>query len=545
MQSINLPLRFKFIFESAKQAIIKNIVLIFLIGNSLFCIAQVKSHDDVLYETVVKTAGTDINKAMQLADSLNRLSVQPLHKIKSLMLLAELKAGTGKKKEALDYAFEAEQITFDNNLYEWQARIYGFIATHYRSLGLKKQSKAYLTKGLEAIGNVEDKHIVNQYKGLVYQEFALYEIENKNYHLAIEYLRKAEPCFKYIRNIELRSYQFATNYGQLGRVYLNLKDTKKAIANFNKSLELLSGIKNEATIVKGFMYEGIGRALLEDKDFKRSITYLEKALEIAKKSNDLSLIEEVYCDLAIYYMEIGNKEEFKKYNNLYQDAREKSIKVNKDSSEVVVNRLEERQKEISLKHNLIFAGLGILLVSLIIVVFVIRTKRKREYKKFQEIIKSISDLQHPGLLEIPEPVADKTIVADNQEQEKELMSKEVEQSILDKLYVFEQGSEFTNKNLNLSALSVLLETNSKYLSYVINKHKKKDFNNYINELRIIYIIKKLESSPEYLNYKISYLAEECGFSSHSKFTDKFKMVTDMSPSSFISFLQKEVKGKVA
>ena len=123
--------------------------------------------------------------------------------------------------------------------------------------------------------------------------------------------------------------------------------------------------------------------------------------------------------------------------------------------------------------------------------------------------------------------------------EKELMPKDVEQSILLKLAKFEQGEEFTSKTINLAGLAVMLETNTKYLSHVINKHKMKDFSNYINELRIYYIIGKLESTPEYLNYKISYLAENAGFSSHSKFTDKFKAVAGMSPSSFIDFLRKE------
>ncbi|HLV38436.1 helix-turn-helix domain-containing protein, partial [Xanthomarina sp.] len=58
----------------------------------------------------------------------------------------------------------------------------------------------------------------------------------------------------------------------------------------------------------------------------------------------------------------------------------------------------------------------------------------------------------------------------------------------------------------------------------------------INKLRIQYIVNKLKSDPDYLNYKISYLAEECGFSSHSKFSASFKNVTGLSPSTFISNL---------
>src|SRR5690606_16356953 len=138
--------------------------LLLLIGN--LCFAQNKSYDDVLYQAVVKTAGTDMALAKKMADSLYKSSVEPIHKVKSLMLLSDLNLTTGKKKEGINYAFRAEQIASENNLFEWKARIYGYIATHYRSIGLKKQSKLYLNKGLEAINKVTDVHIVNQYKAL-------------------------------------------------------------------------------------------------------------------------------------------------------------------------------------------------------------------------------------------------------------------------------------------------------------------------------------------------------------------------------------------
>lgn len=505
--------------------------------------SQVKSYDEVLYRTVVKTAGSDITLAKKLADSLYRSSEQPLHKVKSLMLLSELDLTTGHKKEGIGYAFEAEQIASDNKLYEWQARIYGFIATHYRTIGLKKQSKLYLKNGLEAIGNVNDIHIVNQYKAMVYQELALYDIEDKNYKNAIATLKKAEPYFKFIRNKELQQYQLATNFGQLGRAYLNIKDTKTAIVNFKKALLLLSQIKQESAVLKGFMHEGIGRALLEEQAIKQAKPYLDKALSIALSSSDLSLNEEVYCDLAIYYMETGSLVQYNKYSNLFQAARENSVKVNKESAEIVVNRLEERQKKIEFQHTLLFAGLGLTSLFLIIALIVARAKKKKQYVKFQEIIQNISQHVPPfGANEITGVLAPVEVtVAEISLGEKEMMPREVEEAILNKLSVFEQGDAFANTSINLASLSVMLETNSKYLSHVINKHKGKDFSNYINDLRIYYILRKLESSPEYLNYKISYLAEKSGFSSHSKFTAKFTGVTGMSPSTFMSLLRKENK----
>lgn len=181
--------------------------------------------------------------------------------------------------------------------------------------------------------------------------------------------------------------------------------------------------------------------------------------------------------------------------------------------------------------------LSYLLICLAIIVLLVflleRTNRKKKYK-FPEaaggkdgyfIEKTVTENDRTSRFAI----------------DKEIMSCEVKEEILKKLLLFEEGTKYTDKNFNLSALSVKLKTNTKYLSYIINKYKKKDFNTYINELRIFYILKKMQSNPAYLNYKISYLAEECGFSSHSKFTAVFKSVVGMSPSHFMDMLGKKPK----
>jgi YesN/AraC family two-component response regulator len=99
--------------------------------------------------------------------------------------------------------------------------------------------------------------------------------------------------------------------------------------------------------------------------------------------------------------------------------------------------------------------------------------------------------------------------------------------------------------MSLATLAAQLDTNTKYLSETINKHYHDNFNTYINRLRINYIIEKLKNEPEYLNYKISYLAEESGFSSHSSFATIFKTITGIAPTVFIELIGKEITQKKA
>lgn len=115
--------------------------------------------------------------------------------------------------------------------------------------------------------------------------------------------------------------------------------------------------------------------------------------------------------------------------------------------------------------------------------------------------------------------------------------EKTENLILANLETFEKSKDVRDQSLSLSVLAKRMNTNSKYLSEVINKHKGKNFNNYLNELRVNYIVEKLTQDPEYLQYKTSYLAEVAGFASRTTFTTIFKNVIGKSPSQFIDELK--------
>lgn len=119
-------------------------------------------------------------------------------------------------------------------------------------------------------------------------------------------------------------------------------------------------------------------------------------------------------------------------------------------------------------------------------------------------------------------------------ENKSIMPAETEQRILEDLLRLEMEEFYLRKDISLAILAALLQTNTKYLSFIINTHKGKDFNNYVNELRVQYVVNKCRTDTAYLAYKIAYIADEAGFSSHSKFTAVFKKIKGVSPSSFIA-----------
>lgn len=123
-----------------------------------------------------------------------------------------------------------------------------------------------------------------------------------------------------------------------------------------------------------------------------------------------------------------------------------------------------------------------------------------------------------------------------------IKSQKTEKRLINKLDRFESEHLYTTNGITLSRMSTMFNTNITYLAYILKKYRDLDFNSYINKKRIDYIILKIENEPKYSTYKISYLAEEAGFSTHSQFSNVFKLETGISPSDFIEQVKKKQNG---
>lgn len=110
-------------------------------------------------------------------------------------------------------------------------------------------------------------------------------------------------------------------------------------------------------------------------------------------------------------------------------------------------------------------------------------------------------------------------------------------NIIEKINFFEQKGMFLKHSITLGTMAKALNTNSTYLSKVINNIKQKSFNNYINELRIDYAIEQLKTNKKYRRYSISAIAEEVGFNNYKSFSRAFVKKTGKQISLFIKELE--------
>jgi len=506
----------------------------------LFFMLIVKGQDaeafnKIYVKTYLETSQKDFKKALVVSDSLFNISQTPLLQTKSLMLSATLYQQTHDLKRSVDYALKAEKIIEQTNDASWNTRVLGFLSTQYRLLGLFDKSRVYSEKALEYAGKIENQEAASSAKGLVSQELAYYNIAVQKYQKAIENIEASQRYFDNIT--QNKDFMIAGNKQLLGLCYYNLGDTVRSLKYYNEALMLLKG--GPENYLTGIVYSGIAEVYMKTDELDKAKEYLDKAVKIADKSEYLQLKKEVYKRTQEYYSKVQDIENLRKINDkkdVVEDKISKKTDAFINNAYVQLENDNIKTKETGSLKNIaiLMAGLGILCGILIFTFY--RRRQKQQLARMQHILDQHKKKQKESYvtlnLSAPEHIAAK-------EKSTQMMPPETEDALLEALYKFEKLQLYKDKNASLSYVASYMETNTKYLSYIIKKHRQKDFTSYINELRVDYIIEKLMTDPVYRQYKISVLADEAGFSSHSKFATIFKNITDVSPSHFINYISQK------
>lgn len=163
----------------------------------------------------------------------------------------------------------------------------------------------------------------------------------------------------------------------------------------------------------------------------------------------------------------------------------------------------------------------------------INKKNKLHRKKYEELIDKINSKKDTSA-----PLSTSSGKIENNDTRSTIVP-ETAKALLQKLEKFEASEKYLKKEANLTWLAHNLNTNTKYLSEIIRIYRGKNFSNYINGLRINYIVHKLYNEPKYRDYKISHLVEESGFVTYKVFVIAFKNEHGVTPSYFIEKLKQE------
>lgn len=520
---------FKYAYCRSFARYMKRSLLLFIFAFSFVVAQDPAEYNKVYSRTYIEIAPKSIDQALKIADSLYEKSEDRIFKTRSLMLSATLYQQKGDINKAVEYALRSEKIINETNDFSWKSRVYGFLASQYRFLKLNEKSREYALKAIEQSGFIEDKEKANSTIGLIYQELAHSAIDQERYQEARSYVLQSQKHFAGVK--QNREALLGHNQQLLGLIDYKEGKIPDAIQHYKSGLNITKA--TPAYYIRALIFSGLTRIYLDNKDLKTAKIYLDEAKKIASQTEYLE-VKRDYEEAAASYFAASNdlKSMLKVIKNKDSLGRIIDDKAQHFLSKEF-NNLEDKnvriEKGSSVKNIFIYTFGGLLLVALLVFGW-IKIKQKRDIKRFEDLIERVRN----------EKIYEMNV--DSEEDEKPVgyqgfsIPQETEQRLLQQLENFENSVLYTQKNMSLSVLAGLLETNTKYLSYVINNHKKKSFQHYINGLRIQYIIQKLKNDPVYRQYKIAVLSEESGFSSPNKFSMVFKKFTEITPSQFIKYL---------
>jgi hypothetical protein len=242
----------------------------------------------------------------------------------------------------------------------------------------------------------------------------------------------------------------------------------------------------------------------------------------------------MYHLLSINYENIGDHKNAYRFAKLSLTEMEK--KKSRDISGNIFLAMHE-QKEIKTlseeiikknkKHNFLFIA-SIVLVFSVILIYIRYRKDKTKKIILSESSEAIDKINDSNDYPMDEKGETPLIIED-----------EIVTRVLKKMASMELNKKFLSNDFKLSHIAKQVNTNTTYLSQIINQHKGMSFSEYVNDLRISYILKELNENPKLRKYTIKTISEEIGYKSSSTFINAFKNRTQMNPSDYIQLLEKK------
>ncbi len=342
------------------------------------------------------------------------------------------------------------------------------------------------------------RNLMNYYTKFLSNQGANLMFQGK-YQEAIDSLEKALP--------NIPKHHKALNQFYLGKSYFAINKKEKALSYFKK---VDTAFVNSSSL------------MLQSRETYKFL------IQDSKQRQDK--ISELYYTNQLLKLDSMHHVQFK---NLYKTiTKEYDIPNLIKVKEQLINDLEKGQENATKKFNITFV-ISVVLSLFLLVGLLYNYILKRVYKKRYDAIVS-KNKENRVSIEVVKDTKTKNIVP--------LaigLDDDAIQTILKGLEVFEDEKLYLTNQISLQDTARIVKTNSKYLSKIINSYKGKTFVNYINDLRIDYLVDRIQNDEMYKKYTIKAISEEGGFINSGTFFKAFQRRTGLKPSYFIKKVREE------
>ena len=308
-----------------------------------------------------------------------------------------------------------------------------------------------------------------------------------------------------------------------------------AIKKINYSLPAIRKKKDFANEAVGYFY--IGKSYWDLKNPQMAVSYFKKVDVIFNDKgyirpdlrNNYELLISYFKsksnpDRQLYYIEkLLKADSILDFKYQYLSSK---IHKEYDTKELLTQKKKIEEILDKRKYNdFIFTSVIVFLFLAILFLIYRHIRNKRVYRqRFDELMKKsevATKLESKNIANGIEDINQDTVAA-----------------VLKQLEKFEKDKKFLEKDLTLTKLAVAFDSNTRYISKIISHYRDKKFVDYLNDLKVDYLIILLKEDKMLRNYTNKALAEEVGFSSTQRFATAFFSRAKMPTSYFIEELKK-------
>jgi AraC-like DNA-binding protein/tetratricopeptide (TPR) repeat protein len=369
-------------------------------------------------------------------------------------------------------------------------------------------------------------------------------------HLSAKEYSKSLPIFKEAAVLKEKSsdWQGASfAYGNMVIAYLGIKQPLKAAAALKSADAMCKKAGDKLSLAAFLQSKGAYNTYI--KEFGKALECYSLSTRSAKEIHVQEIVTDNLLSISEMYQQKGDAAEALKYYKMYTSTRDSVLRASnvasiadlqlkyetekKDSQirELINSKLKSEQGRYYIIGNIV----AVILLLFAVIIFFFRLKGNYAQRlQFMLTIRRQVNLQRDKARELLLPgMSDKATKTG-------LTQKLQENLWLQLKTIMETDKLFLRSDLTLSELARKLNTNTSYLSKVINDITQQNFSNYLNQYRIEEACKIL-SEPGSRNLTIEGIAQTVGFNSKSAFNAAFKKIKNATPSEYLIAQNEEIE----
>ena len=490
--------------------------------------------------------------------NMNILYIQQPNYSKALLYADSAMVLLKNKKDSLSMSNLAKLYTNKSNIFNNQGLFIEAIECNLKAIELTDKTGEKNRKEINYLNMGNSFGYLREYdKAIKYFYMAENTAkENQNNYMLIKALNNLASMYdkkkEYRRSVEinLKLVDFLDSlhienkkvlaFITLSQSYNMLGETKKAEEYLKKSIKIAEKYNDEG--LKLLAYTNYEILMIKHGKIKQGIIYADKALKIAKAQNNLNSLIDIYQSKYRAYEKTGRLDSSIFYLKEYQKLKDSiyNEKVKKDIYNLEIKyRTAEKEKEnqkLQFENTLqktkikqtrktrdIFLFSLILAFILLSIIFNLLKRKNKIYKilvkRFNELKEKENELK---IVKKQLSYSENRESAFTDEKKEELLSKIENEFEINKIY---------KENISLQKLAEKLNTNTSYLSGIINNIYKTSFSDFLNHYRIQEAV-DLFNNPDFINYSTEAIGKESGFNSDKTFVRAFKKHIGVTPSYF-------------